>query len=305
MAMCLMMAMFSGPYPVRKRARSSWKTTSMIQCSRFSTPQWARTARAKVGASRRADERWSRRARVVLPPRSTSASTMAMAARPGTRGLPGKRRSVERQATSEPGHVMADDVAPDLDAAMVTVGRGVPVEIVRGGGKEAFDLAVQVRPVVFHRDQVVRALSLDGVGDLGLAAHGIKRDEGSGEGQALEQQRDGGDLIRLGVGGFLPEHPALTGRPGGDKMQRLAALAAVVRAPRSLAVDGDKVGLGVAQLVDPGHKAGLEERGVECVDDVVEGIVGGKAVVEGQESAQEAQVLHTPEPDFDEVLRSR
>jgi hypothetical protein len=88
-------------------------------------------------------------------------------------------------------------------------------------------------------------------------------------------------------------------------MQRLAALAAVVRAPRSLAVDGDNVGLGVAQLVDPGHKAGLEERGVECVDDVVEGIVGGKAVVEGQESAQEVQVLHTPEPDFDEVLRSR
>src|SRR5215211_9042002 len=104
----------------------------------------------------------------------------------------------------------------------------------------------------------------------------------SGEGKALEQQRDGGDLIRLGVGGFLPEHQALTGRPGGDEMQRLAALAAVVRAPRSLAVDGDNIGLGVAQLVDPGHKAGLEERGVERVDDVVKGIMGGKAIVERQ-----------------------
>src|SRR3954464_15376701 len=67
---------------------------------------------------------------------------------------------------------------------------------------------------------------------------------------------------------------------GGDKMQRLAALAAVVRAPRSLAVDGDNVGVSVAQLLDPGHKAGLEERGVERVDDVVEGIMGGKAIVE-------------------------
>src|SRR4051794_24113570 len=83
------------------------------------------------------------------------------------------RLAREAAIGQEPGHVMADDVAPDLDAAMVAVGGGVPVEFVRGGGKEAFDLAVQVRPVVFHRDQVVRALSLDGVGDLGLAAHGI------------------------------------------------------------------------------------------------------------------------------------
>src|SRR4051794_2281707 len=109
----------------------------------------------------------------------------------------------------------------------------------------------------------------------------------------------------LASGGFLPEHQALTGRPGGDEMQRLAALAAVVRAPRSLAVDGDNIGLGVAQILDPGHKAGFEERGVERVDDVVEGIVGGKAIFERQKPAQEVQVLHTPEPGFNEVLRAR
>src|SRR3954454_13968608 len=56
---------------------------------------------------------------------------------------------------------------------------------------------------------------------------------------------------------------------------------------------------------DPGHKAGFEERGVERVDDVVEGIVGGKAIFERQKPAQEVQVLRTPEPDFDEVLRAR
>ena len=200
---------------------------------------------------------------------------------------------------------MADDVAPDLDAAMVAVSSGVPVEAVRRGLEEAFDLAVQGRPVVFHREQIVRALGLDGLGDLGLAAHGIDGDQGSGEGQALEQQRDGGNLIRLGVGGFLPQHQALTSRPGGDEMQRLAALAAVVRAPRSLAVNGDHVGLGLAQTLDPGHKAGLEQRRVERVDDVVEGVVGGKAIFERQEPAQEGQVLHTPEPGFDEILRPR
>src|SRR3954452_15357759 len=221
----------------------------MTQCSRFSTPQWARTARAKVGASRRADERWYRRARVVLPPRSTSASTMAMAAKPGKRGSPGKRRSVESQDTS-----------------WLTTWRRVSMRpwspSVVACRSSSFEEAAKKRSIspcrfgqLCHRDQVVRALSLDGVGDRGLAAHGVEGDEGSGEGQALEQQRDGGDLIRLGVGGFLPEHQALPGRPGGDKMQRLAALAAVVRAPRSLAVDGDKVGLSVAQLLDPSHKA--------------------------------------------------
>jgi hypothetical protein len=92
-------------------------------------------------------------------------------------------------------------------------------------------------------------------------------------------------------------------------MQRLAALGPVVGAPRCLAVDGHKVGLGRAQALDPGHEAGheagLEERGGERVDDVVEGVVGGKAIFERQEPAQEIQVLHAPEPGFDEILRSR
>src|SRR4051812_32841626 len=153
--MCLTMAMFSGPWPVRKRARSSWKTTSMTQCRRFSTPQWARTAWAKVGASRRADEK-SRR-EIISAREGRLAAPLHLGLDHGDGGKARKARLAREAAIGrEPGHVMADNVAPDLDAAMVAVGRGVPVEIiVRGGGKEALDLAVQVRPIVFHRDQVV------------------------------------------------------------------------------------------------------------------------------------------------------
>jgi hypothetical protein len=64
-------------------------------------------------------------------------------------------------------------------------------------------------------------------------------------------------------------------------------------------------GFGLAQRLDPGHKAGLEQRGVERVDHVVESIVGGNALYERQEPAQEGQVLAAPEPGFDEILRPR
>ena len=55
--MWLTAAMFAGPLLVRRRMRSSWKTTSMTQCRRFSTCQWARTAAANCLAESFAEER--------------------------------------------------------------------------------------------------------------------------------------------------------------------------------------------------------------------------------------------------------
>ena len=87
-------------------------------------------------------------------------------------------------------------------------------------------------------------------------------------------------------------------------MQGGPALGLGVAAPGGLAVDGDEVGLGLAQAVDPGGEAGLEEVGVERVDDVVQGVVRRQAPRIGQETTQEAQALLAPQPDLDEIVHA-
>ena len=61
------------------------------------------------------------------------------------------------------------------------------------------DLVVQAGLVALERQQVVAAAVEDGLGDLCLRAHGVDGDEGPGQRQAFEQQRNGGDLVGLGL----------------------------------------------------------------------------------------------------------
>ena len=93
----------------------------------------------------------------------------------------------------QPVDVVADGVAAGLQAAMVGIGGFTGVE---GAGlgvvEEGFDLAEQQRPVGLQGEQVVAATLDDGLGDLGLCADRINGDQGAGQGQALQQQRDGG-----------------------------------------------------------------------------------------------------------------
>ena len=102
------------PITISAGLRSSWNTTSSTRCRRFSACQWQRTARANRQASR---AREGCRSRLVAPPRSTSASTMAMARTPGKLGAAGVAAG-----GVEPSHVVADPVAADLDPAVVAVG---------------------------------------------------------------------------------------------------------------------------------------------------------------------------------------
>ena len=99
-----------------------------------------------------------------------------------------------------------------------------------------------------------------GLGDSTLGSHRIDGDEGAGEREALQQQRDGDDLVRLVAHRLLSEHEALPARPGGDEMQRLAARLAGMRAPRGLAVDGDDVGRALAQELPHGCNPREQER---------------------------------------------
>ena len=90
-------------------------------------------------------------------------------------------------------------------------------------------------------------------------------------------------------------------------MQRPAVLAAVVSAPRGLAIDGDDLGRGggqsgLAQVFDPGGEALCEERAVDRVDDIVEGVMTGNACLEGQQATEELMVHLAPAPDLHEIF---
>jgi hypothetical protein len=77
-----------------------------------------------------------------------------------------------------------------------------------------------------------------------------------------------------------------------DHVEGTSIFAAVVPAPRSLAVDGDDLGhtgAGLARLAQafyPGGEALGEERAIDGIDDVIERIVAGDTRLEGQQAAQ-------------------
>ena len=84
-------------------------------------------------------------------------------------------------------------------------------------------------------------------------------------------------------------------------MQGGAALARIPGAPRGLAVDGDHIVLADtlvygAEALRPGDEAVAEGVVVERVEQVVDGVVAGYALLVGQEAAQEIQVDLAPCP---------
>ena len=89
---------------------------------------------------------------------------------------------------------------------------------------------MQTGLVVLEREQVVTATIEDGLGNPGLRPHGIDGDERAGERQAFQKERNGCDLIGLGLTCLLPEYEALAAGPCRDQVQRPTVLAAVVSA---------------------------------------------------------------------------
>ena len=82
-------------------------------------------------------------------------------------------------------------MATGLDAAVVGV--GCFEAAVDDGGRVveiAPDLVMQAGLVVLDREQVVAAAVEEGLGDVGLAAHGVGGDERAGQREAFEQERD-------------------------------------------------------------------------------------------------------------------
>jgi hypothetical protein len=75
-------------------------------------------------------------------------------------------------------------------------------------------------------------------------------------------------------------------------------------AARGLAVDGDEIGLGLAQPGHPGGEARLEPIRVERAEHGAQRVVAGDARGVGPEAAQEGQLLLAPELDLDEIVRA-
>ena len=76
-------------------------------------------------------------------------------------------------------------------------------------------------------------------------------------------------------------------------------------AARGLAVDGDEVGLGLAQALDPAHEAGLEQPGIERGDHLAQRVVARHPVLARQEATEKGEVLVAPERDLDDVIGPR
>jgi hypothetical protein len=75
--------------------------------------------------------------------------------------------------------------------------------------------------------------------------------QGAGELEPFEQERDGGDLVRLAGDRLLAKDQPLAVGPSRDQMEGLAALGAGMAAARGLAVDGDELRLVGAQSISP------------------------------------------------------
>ncbi len=87
-------------------------------------------------------------------------------------------------------------------------------------------------------------------------------------------------------------------------MQGIAALPPVVAAPRGLPIDGDDVGVIVAQAADPGQEAGFEQLRVQGCEHVAQRIVARDAAFVAVEAPEKPQMLRPPQRGLDEVVRS-
>ena len=86
-------------------------------------------------------------------------------------------------------------------------------------------------------------------------------------------------------------------------MQGVAALPPVVATPRGLPINGDDVGVGVAQAADPGQEAGFEQLRVQGCEHVAQRIVARDAAFVAVEASEERQMLRPPQRRLDEIVR--
>lgn len=174
----------------------------------------------------------------------------------------------------------------DLDVATDRARRDIVLD---GTGERQPNVGEELAVVPPERQHVVALARHDLGGDLFLTAHRVDRHDRLFQVENLQQLRDGRDLVRLLVGGDLPERDAAIRRPGAHDVQRPQAVLLVVRAAQRLAVDGDATRTGgrvvlvrQGQSAEPLAEAVLEQDGVEQTQHAPKRILAGDAVRQGQ-----------------------
>jgi len=159
--------------------------------------------------------------------------------------------------------------------------------------------------ILFHRQQLVRSFLLDLARNFRLTAYGIDRYQRPVQTGHLEQRRNGGDLVGLGLNAKLAKHQSVGARPGADDMGRHRPVGAVVRSPLRLAVNGHRFCPGHLHCHRsyPGDETGFDTLGINFRECVREGIVGGNAVGQSRKSTEPVKVRLTEIHHIRPVIR--
>lgn len=172
-----------------------------------------------------------------------------------------------------------DDAAVGFfDSLVMTPALAVrEIEIANGEVELILCFLVKVSLVAFEGEDVVRILFDDGLGDVGMSAHGIEGDDLPGQGENLDKMGDGGEFVAFIRYIFLSESESALRGPGAHDVAGFGIKA--VAATQFLAVDGDDLALESGmECTDVFSQAAVEEIGLDDGEDVGESLGAGNSI---------------------------
>jgi hypothetical protein len=153
--------------------------------------------------------------------------------------------------------------------------------------KKPVDIIMQRALIAFQRQGEVAALINDPPGDRALTVERIGRYDRTLQQEHLQQFRNGGDLVGLGVSGDLRQHQTLFAAPGTDHVQRRFTNGAVEGTAQNFAIDRRNTLNCIRKLRHEPLKPGAELSRIEPPEQPTERIVTWNAVLKLEKAAQE------------------
>ena len=184
---------------------------------------------------------------------------------------------------------MADRGLAPLDAPVALVNLLMGKEIPLPGRVVQVQLHVLVKAplVAFQRQRVVASLRHDGRRRAALRVHRVRRYHLALHVDQLQEFRQRRDLVRLAVHLHLRQRQLRLRREGLHQVQRRALRRVLERPAQRLAVHRHHVAQGVRPVLRQAQQRRAEARRVQRVEQVREGVVARRAVLELHETAQE------------------